>query len=454
MSFISRCFGPSKLLSQDEYDQVINRDYRRNATIFILFDVFWGIGMTFAMFQTVVPAYMVVLGCSKTLIGLISSFWPFITPFQILISHYFRTRKRKAWLMGSYSVSVICWLLYSLFFLFFPESVNHNIQTALFCFCMILFMIFCAGNMTLQFSLITDCTPLRKRGSLYGYRFVAQALAVLAISPVAHWMMGRWEEPTNFLMAFVIGCTFYIICFSIYLLVREHRNPEHLLEIHNRSKSESLLRTTITILCKMLKNKRFLVFMVFSFLFGASFAIGNFVIVFAKDQLAIKGSQIPIFTAIQMLSAAVFCMLLGKLADKVGYKTIYVLQGLLLCAGFLTVIYVAMNPGTPIFIIYLGFVLYTSGLGVQAMALMNMLVELFPEENCATVIALSNLIVMPFNMMVGPLAGLSVDKTGSYIPVFVVGAAMALISSLGFLLFVQEPRKYLKPKTEGSVVGD
>lgn len=446
MGLLSKWFGPSKLLSQEEYDVAINRDYPRNAAIFILFDVFWGIGMSFAMFQTVVPAYMVAIGCSKTLIGLISSFWPYITPFQILISHYFRTRRRKVWLMGSYTISVACWLLYSLLFLFFPESVSRNIQITIFSFCMIFFMIFCAGNQTLQFSLITDCTPLHKRGALYGYRFVANALAVLVFTLVARWTMSHWEQPTNFLVAFVIGCTFYIICFSIYLLVREHRNPEHLLEIQNRTESESLLRTTVTILCKMLKNKRFLVFAIFSFLFAASFVLGNFIIVFATDQLDVEDSQVPIFTLIQMLSAGIFCMLLGKLADKVGYKTIYVLQSLLLCAGFLAIIYVAINPEIPmkIMIIYLGFILYTSGLGVQGMALFNMLVELFPKENCATVIALYNLIVMPLNMLIGPLAGWSVDKTGSYVPLFTVAALMALVSSFGFLLFVREPRKDLE----------
>ena len=448
MSLISKWFGPSVLLSQEDFDTVVGRDYRRNATIFILFDVFWGIGMTFAMFGTVVPAYMVAIGCSKTLIGLITSFWPYITPAQILISHYFRTRIRKTWLMGSYTLSVTLWLLYSLLFLFFPESLGHNPKIILFSFCMILFMIFCAGNVTLQFSLITDSTPLQKRGSLYGYRFVAQGLAVLLISPAASWLMGRWEEPTNFLMAFVVGCTFYILCFSIVLLVREHRNPQHILDVRNESNSGRLLPTTKAVLWKMLKNKRFLVFMVFSFLFSAAFMLGNFVIVFAKDQLGITGSQVVRFTVIQTLSAAIFCVLLGKLADKVGYKAIYVLQSLLLGSGFLVPIYVATHPGTSIYVTYLGFILYTSGLGVQGMVLMNMLVELFPEENCATVIALYNFILMPFNMAIGPLAGWSIDKTGSYIPVFAVSAGMCLVSTLGFLFVVQEPRKHLKLQTE------
>jgi MFS family permease len=77
---------------------------------------------------------------------------------------------------------------------------------------------------------------------------------------------------------------------------------------------------------------------------------------------------------------------------------------------------------------------------------MNMLVELFPEENCATVIALYNFILMPFNMVIGPLAGWSIDKTGSYLPVFKVSAAMCVISALGFLFLVHEPRKQLKPE--------
>jgi hypothetical protein len=54
--------------------------------------------------------------------------------------------------------------------------------------------------------------------------------------------------------------------------------------------------------------------------------------------------------------------------------------------------------------------------------------------------ALGNTILLPFLAVVSPLAGMVVDLSQSYLTVFVLGAAIALVAGGGFLALVREPR--------------
>ena len=140
-------------------------------------------------------------------------------------------------------------------------------------------------------------------------------------------------------------------------------------------------------------------------------------------------------------SAAVFTILLGKLADRVGYRTVGVIQGLLLAGGFIIVLIVALSPTVYIPAVYLGFFLYSSVIQVTLMVTLNLSIELLPKQDKATLFALANLLMMPAILIVLPLSGLIIDLTGSYVVVFVLGAVFALTSMFGFLILVREPRK-------------
>lgn len=451
MSLFSNWFGLSKVLEQQEYHEVVKRDYFRNATIFIVFDVFWGLGMTFAMFQTAVPAYMAALNSPKALIGFIVSLGVIMTPFQMVVTHCFRKRRRKVWLMMSYATAVMPWMLYSAMFLFFPESAGLNVKLILFTLCMILFMGFLSPNFPLQFSMITDCTPLKQRGALYGYRTLAQAIGILAIMKLAQSVMDRWSEPSNFLAAFIIGCIFYVICFCIVLAIREHRDPKTIEAAEDDLGIWQFISKMISITKHILKNPRYVRFLVCTILFISSWMVGTLIIVFAKEALTLKGSGVVIFTVLQMASAAVFTVSLGKLADRVGYKTIGVIMGLLLGGAYVFLVFSTVSPAPYVPAVYIGFILWAATIGVWPMTMMNLVIELLPRQNSGILIALTNLLMMPVVVLVAPLAGYVVDRTGSYVHIFAFAAVIAFISSLGFMLFVHEPRKQAVSKAKNIV---
>ena len=441
MSSVSDSITTAGELAQRKYDNAVKRDYLHNAAGFVSFEFIWGFGLPFAMFTTVIPVYMAELNAPKSLIGIITSLSITMCPLQIVVSHAFRERSRKVWLTSSYMACVIPLLLYSIFFFYYPQTVSDSLQLALFCFCIVIFMGCCTGNFPVYFSLITDCTPLRRRGTMFGYRVAALALGLFLMAPAARWMMTHWPEPRNFLVAFIAANISRMVASLMFLFVREHRDPRIIGDRRHSSKINRLIPRTRLIIRKMLRDPNYRVFLFFTILFFISLITGSFIIVFAKEALALKGSQIITFTIVQIAGAAVFSVFLGKLADRIGYRTIGVIQGLLLTCGFVFVSVIALNPAVYVPAVYLGFFLYASVTMVAGMVTMNLTIELLPKQNSATLIALGNVLMMPAILITIPLAGLIIDLTGSYVIVFALGAALAAVSAFGFLVLVREPRK-------------
>jgi MFS family permease len=132
---------------------------------------------------------------------------------------------------------------------------------------------------------------------------------------------------------------------------------------------------------------------------------------------------------------AVFASGIGRLADRFGYRVVGAAQSLILAASF-------MAAATA-----RGYAAVCVAYGLQAMVsgsllfvLVNMSVELFPSIGATDLTALGNTILLPFLAVVPPLAGLVVDLSGSYLAVFLIGGAIALVAFGGYAALVREPR--------------
>lgn len=427
-------------IAQHEYNKAVKRHFPYNAAFLIALEFVWGLSLPFALIFTVIPAYLTELNAPKALIGLIAPLYITLCPLQVLISHYFTNRKRKVWLAYSYMLSVIPWLLYNIIFFVFPGCVSPAVQLTLFCLCMVFFLGACVGNFPVYFSLITDCTPRKKRGSLFGYRITALAFAVLLMAMPARWVMKNWADPQNFHIAFIIGNLFQFLTGLTFLTIKEQRDPSTVTN-NNHSMLNRMIPKTRLAMRKMLRNPNYQVFIFFIALFSVSMALGPFIVVFAKESLNLQGSNILTFTIMQMTSAAIFNVCLGKLADRFGYRIIGILQGLLLTAGFVAVFIASLYRPICIPIVYLGFFLYAGVTTVSGMVMMNMSIELLPKQNSATIISLGNMLITPSILIAVPLSGLIIDLSGNYSIIFLLGAAFVMISTFGFALLVREPRK-------------
>ena len=118
-----------------------------------------------------------------------------------------------------------------------------------------------------------------------------------------------------------------------------------------------------------------------------------------------------------------------------GYRLVGAAQSLLLVAAFLVAATAQSFPA-----ICVAYGLHAIVNMSLLFVLVNMSVELFPSLSATDLTALGSTIMLPVLAAVPPLAGLVVDLSGSYLTVFLIGAAVALVAAGGFLALVREPR--------------
>jgi len=134
-------------------------------------------------------------------------------------------------------------------------------------------------------------------------------------------------------------------------------------------------------------------------------------------------------------SSAALGSLMGKLADKAGYRSVGAVQSFLLVVFFM--IAVVSRSFTAICI---GYVLYSIVNMTGAFMLVNMSVELCPSVSATDLTALGGTLLLPFVAVASPLAGTIIDRSGNYAAVFYVGATIAVVALFGFGFLVREPR--------------
>lgn len=420
-----------------KYREDIQRDYPHNRKVFVLFDVIWGMGIPFAG-GSLISAYMCVLESSKALIGFYS-IMPFLFGlWQIVNSHLFRSRSKKKWLALTYSLSVLPWFAYSVFFFFQPERFSGSLMLTLFMVAQTFFWAGSFGNEGVRFSMLTQCTPLRQRGMLFGLRNFMQVIITLILWPAAFWLMKVWSEPANYLAAFSIATFWFILCGPTYLATREHHNPEIENEggIGLRGLAGSIGRMTR----QVLRNRQYALFLVDTLIFSCAVKITTYIIVFAKEQMGLSGATVIHFSVLQMVASAVTSIVLGKLADRVGYRLVAIVLAVPLAVGFLIAAWLCGHPSPGMFWLVVSFFLCSTSIGASRMVFLNMAVEILPKADVGLLVSVSQMVMTPLLLVTVPLGGWMIDLSGSYCGLFLLGAVLTGFSAIGYGL-THEPRK-------------
>ncbi len=420
-----------------EYNAAIKRDYPHNYKVFVLFDLIWGLGMPFAC--TLVPAFLVVLGASKSLIGFVASLPLLGAVFQIVISYYFRHLPKKRWLSFSYFAAAIPWFVFNIYFFLNWGNGSNTLKLGLFCLTQAVMWFISSGNEGIRFAMLSECAPVTRRGFLFGSRVAVQVVMSLAVWPVAIWVLGHWPQPRNILISFTIATFFYMLCPFSYLLTREHHDPR----IDNGDTARGwrpLLADSISRIKLYVSDGSYRTFLLIWMIQNCAVTMVAFIVVYAKDQMQLSDAKIIHFTILQMLGGAVTTTLLGRLADRIGYKQVGIIVMLPLTAGFLLAGLIAHQSDGSLWMVYLSFILCAGMVPVSRMIGKNMAIELMSSQNIGMLLSLSTVLTAPFVLVVVPLGGWMVDVTGSYVLLFLAGALLTIISGLGFVFFIREPR--------------
>jgi len=408
---------------------LIARVFRRNIVLMTLFEFLWGLGNPFAMYLTIVPAYLTALAAPKSVIGAAMALWTVLAPIQLLGGHFFSGRRRVRIAAAVFAAAVAVRFLHDLALVLAPGIWTPPSAIAVF-------LASCAwyvGGMVLGQSIyvgvVTDNVPQRQRGLLYGVRAAGLGLGAVASSAAAAWVLGSLPSPANYRTALLIGDGIFIASCLTLLFVRDAGwRPPALRE-------PGFVRALAAKARVLGRDPNYRVFLFFHLLNAMANSLGAFIVPFAKERLGVDDARIALLTVVVLGVNAVFASGFGRLADRFGYRMAGTAHALLLVASFL----VAATAR--------GYAAICVAYGLQGMVsfslmfvLVNMSVELRPAMSAPDLAALGNTILLPFLAVVSPLAGMVVDLSQSYLTVFVLGAAIALVAGGGFLALVREPR--------------
>jgi MFS family permease len=276
---------------------------------------------------------------------------------------------------------------------------------------------------------LTDNVPRKKRGWVFGLRTLFSGLGGVLMGLAAYWVLHHWPNPLNYRISFLICDTFWTLSSLSLFLIRDR--PARAL----REKAAGFFRSLLGKMGILVSNPNYRIFLFFHMLNSVALTICSFIIPFASERLHIPDAHIAWLSMIYLASSVVFGLLMGRLADRAGYRSVGAVQSFLLLVFFM----LAMSSRS-FMAICIAWTLYSIVNFSASFMLVNMSVELCPSLGASDLTALGGTLLVPFVAVISPLAGSVIDTTGSYLAVFFIGVTIATIALFGFALLVREPR--------------
>lgn len=410
-------------------EAALRRNLPRNVTGMLLFELTWGLGLPFGLYVSMVPAYLNAMGTSKSLMGFVQSFWTILIPLQLIGSHYFgRTGRVRAVIALSMSATGIR-LLYDVLAVFVPGIWTPASFTGFFVFACASYVGLLVIGQSIYMGVLTDNIPRRRRGWIFGLRTLFMGLGGILTGLGTSWVLHRWASPVNFRISFMICDTLWTLSSLCLFLIRDR--PARAA----RARADGFLRSLGGKLRILLANPNYRIFLFFHMLNSVALTVATFIVPYAQERLGAPDSLMAWLSVIYLAASAALGPLMGRLADRAGYRSVGAVQSFLLVAFFM--IAVASRSFTAVCI---GYALYSIVNVTSAFMLVNMSVELCPTIGGTDLTALGGTLLLPFIAVSSPLAGMIIDWTGNYPSVFYIGATIAVIALFGFAFLVREPR--------------
>jgi MFS family permease len=412
------------------------RNLSRNVTGILLFEFLWGMGLPFGLYVAMVPAYLTALGASKSLMGFVQSFWTILIPLQLLGGHFFSSHGRVHALMRFVMLATGLRLLYDAAALFLPGLWTTTSLTWFFALACAAYISLYVVGQSIYMGVLTDNIPRRRRGWIFGLRTLFLGAGGILTGFGASWVLHHWASPVNYKLSFFICDLIWTMSgLSLFLLKDRPKHAPSPRARRGAPRREGFLMSLRGKLSILLANPNYRIFIFFHMLNSVAFTITTFIIPFSKEKLGIPDSLLAWLSVLFLAANAAFGSLLGRLADKAGYRSVGALQSLLLVAFFL--IAVSARSFAAICVAY--SLCSLVNMSSQFM-LVNMSVELCPSIGVTDLTALGGTLLLPVVATAAPLAGMLIDRTGSYSTVFFIGVTIAAIALGGFALLVREPR--------------
>lgn len=408
----------------------IKRNLKHNFLFNILDGGFFGSGLGFASFTTVLPLFVSTMTDSAILIGLIPAIhnmgWQlpqlFIARYIARLPRYkpltlFLATQERVPFLG---LAVLAWFL--------PE-INRSAALSI-TFLLMIWQGLGGGLAANPWQiLIGRIIPGEYRGTFFGGQSAASNLLSSATAVAAGFILDRSVGARGFALCFLLASVMMTLS---WLLLAQTREPERAIDRLPRMEVNAFWSKVHGIL-RHDSNFRWLLATRMLSPFGMM-AIAFFT-VYAVRELGMGEVTAGLITSVLFITQVAANPILGRLADRWSRKSMLVVGAFCSCASALLA---AAAPD----LVWFYAVVFLAGIGNVAFWTIGLALTLDygNDDEKSTYIGLSNTLIAPFTILAPFLGGLLADAI-NYTTTFVVSAVFAFLTAMILLIFVQDPEK-------------
>jgi MFS family permease len=405
------------------------KNLRRNYTLNILDGAFFGLGLGFASFSTVIPLFVSTMTHSAILIGLITAVH--VTGWQLpqlltarSVARMTRYKPMVLWMTIHERVPFIGLTLIALFY--------HQIGTTLaiiLTFLMLLWQGFGAGFTANPWqNLIAKIIPSDYLATFFGFQSSAANLLASGGAIMAGLLLEQQPFPMNFAYCFLINSIVLIISYGAIALTRE--SPHHVPQ--QPDKQPPIWHSMLEI---MRRDRNFDWFLLARMIVQLGTMAFSFYTVFAATRLHGSSYAVGILTSVLMITQVISNPLLGWLADRWSRKGVLVIGAL---AIVLSAVCARYAPS--IEWLYPAMIMAAVANTAFWTITMAMTLEFGSAEERPTYVGMANTLIAPATILAPLVGGWLADSRG-YSATFLLSAGAGLAAAAIFLFLVKDPQK-------------
>lgn len=411
-------------------------EYRKYTLFAFLFGFGGSVNGSMTYYLGIPAAYLAWLGASVTQIGSLAAIlWAGFAIPQLLSAYATETRTiKKRFMAAAMALSGATWLIVGGNILLFGGRYPS------FSIWLFLVMFACAVSwvgmfMPANFSLIFKITPTARLGHLLGIVFAIQFAGTFVGGFAIKAINNVWAVPSNYTALFLITFLFSLGVAFILLWIRE---PEGEPVAAERSFRDYLHKCIL-----VLKTDRlFLRFLVAKWFMSGHYVIMAFLLVYLIRTRGFDPLNAGWLTSLNALGLAVAGFTITRIADAFGPKY------MLMTSQIIALFYISLIwlvPSTGMIGIFIAF--FITGLAEMSdnVGYTNMSMLCCPTEDKSTYIAVTNVGIIPFMVILPVLMGRLIDAgILTYHHTFAIAMGMMIAAITYISLYVENPPGFVK----------
>jgi len=426
---------PSQRPSSAPLGSIIGPAWKKNGIHTAIFEFLWGAGMPFTFPFAVLPLYLVALGRSRTFLQSVLVVIALLGLLQIWSGRWSHGVHRHRRISFLWMLNGSVWLLYGSLALLLRDQLGPVLLSLLLAGGLMAGSLFFYLANPAYYEMLVENIPLHRRGAIAGLRILANGAGALLGIPFAAALMRSAPIPDSFHWRFVVGgllmsagTLWFWTFFRDVAAVSPHNDPPP---------------APLATVSRLLRCPPFRRFLIGHMLLAGAQSLAPLLVAAAKDRLRPAADAMEPFVLSFFLGIALVGPLIAWLGDRMGFRRVAALNGMLLALAFAAAAWTSAIPhgrGRSLFVAY---GLYGASVLVATVVLSHFGSELIPEIKPSFFFATAVVLAGPCTLVAAPLGGAVVDGGGryAYAIVFAAAALLAAASALVFSRFVPEPRR-------------